>query len=277
MPLLYSNAELLELMKQFYILTGIRIILFDDEYSEILAYPADKSSFCTCMREIPEFDNLCRKSDRESFMKCRKLNSFTVYKCHAGLIEAIAPISENNVVIGYIMFGQITDNKNKDDFLKEITEYAAGYTDKDITEEAKKIKYKKPKQVAAASKILEACTSYIMLKEMIKPSKKRLINNIDEFVEAHINEQIKINRLCSELHISRTRLYEATAKYTGGGIAGYIQKKKMAKAKKLLTDSELSISDIASATGFDDYNYFLKVFKKHYGISPKKLRKTSEN
>lgn len=36
--------------------------------------------------------------------------------------------------------------------------------------------------------------------------------------------------------------------------------------------TDMPISDIADSVGFSDYNYFLRVFKKHYGISPKKMK-----
>ena len=54
----------------------------------------------------------------------------------------------------------------------------------------------------------------------------------------------------------------------------YIKIKRLNKAKELVTGTSMSVSEISDKTGFSDYNYFLRVFKKHYGISPKKMRKT---
>ena len=44
-------------------------------------------------------------------------------------------------------------------------------------------------------------------------------------------------------------------------------------AKELLEDETLSIEQIAEQTGYNDYFYFTKVFKKTLGISPSKYRK----
>ena len=89
-----------------------------------------------------------------------------------------------------------------------------------------------------------------------------------------MHERIYVEDICRALDISRTQLYEETKQYTNGGIASFIKIKRLNKAKELVTGTSMSVSEISDKTGFSDYNYFLRVFKKHYGISPKKMRKT---
>ena len=60
-----------------------------------------------------------------------------------------------------------------------------------------------------------------------------------------------------------------------GGVAAFIRKKRLSHAKKLLLTTNLSTTEIADASGFSDYNYFLRLFKKEYGISSKKMRDKS--
>ena len=278
MAIILYNQELLELMKQFYVLTGIRPVLFDDNYNEIISYPMGSTSFCSYMRSVPEFDTLCRHSDRESFRQCRKTKSLTVYHCHAGLIEATAPLmDEKGIIIGYVMFGQITDNKNKNQLVDSLCEMCSNYTtDSSIREKAQKIKYKSNKQILAAAKILDACTSYILHRELVKPAKKQLLERIDKYIDEHLNEKITVDILCNEFSISRTRLYELMGKQISGGIAAFIKQKRLTAAKDLLKNTDIPISEVAYATGFDDYSYFLRVFKKQYNISPRKMRNSGE-
>ena len=275
MPSFFYNNDLPELMENFYTLTGIRIVLFDSEFNEILSFPSNEVSFCSLLRTDKKFDALCKESDKFSFEKCRKTHSLCIYKCHAGLIEATAPIMQNNAIIGYIMFGQITDIKDKDavyNFVDNLCQkYPLSVT---IPNKLKKIKYKSSKQIIATSKILDACTSYIMLKEMIKAQNEQLIEMISNYVDIHMHERIYVEDICRALDISRTQLYEETKQYTNGGIASFIKIKRLNKAKELVTGTSMSVSEISDKTGFSDYNYFLRVFKKHYGISPKKMRKT---
>lgn len=52
--------------------------------------------------------------------------------------------------------------------------------------------------------------------------------------------------------------------------------RRVAEYMRLLTESELPISEISSFVGYSDNNYFIKVFRRHYGMTPgdyRKLRK----
>lgn len=261
-------------MKNFYTLTGIRIVLFDEDYNEIFAYPKDCLPYCNCMRQNDEFYGQCRKSDNMSFETCKKTGILTMYKCHAGLIEATSPIMHNNAIIGYVMFGQVSDSKDKDNFKSSLITLAKkyGFTDEAV-EIVKKVKFKSKNQLVAASKILEACTSYILLKEIVKPSRIELFTSIDEYITEHLAEDISVNLLCRKFNISRTSLYELYKQYVPGGIASHIKSKRLQKAKELLLTTDLSATEISRTIGFSDYNYFLMSFKKHFGVSTKTIRK----
>jgi len=274
MPLLLYNKEFTELLENFYTLTGIRIVLFDESYTELISYPSDTVTFCSTMRKNPSFCKECAISDKKSFEKAKDTKTLTVFTCHAGLTEATVPIIENGKIIGYMMFGQITAEKNKDLFFQQLKDICNTYgTDQDIDELIKKIKYKNKKQIHAASKILEACTSYIQYKEMVYLSKKHLVDLLEEYINKHISENITVESLCKEFNMSRTSLYEQAKLYVSGGIATFIRQKRLNHAKHLLRTTEMSVSEVAHASGFTDYNYFLRLFKRNFGISPKKFSK----
>ena len=259
-------------MENFYTLTKIRIVLFDSAFNEILSYPSGGHSFCSLMRTNAAFDALCKNSDRISFEKCCKTHALCVYKCHAGLIEATSPIIQNGAIIGYIMFGQITDIKDKDEADSFVNTLLKDYPlSVPMPGKLKKLKYKSQKQIFAAARILDACTSYIILKGMITPQSEHILELLSNYVDMHLSEAITVDDLCKAFNISRTRLYEETKQYTNG-IASFIRLKKLAKAKELILKTDMSISAVSDSVGFSDYNYFLRVFKKHYGVSPKKMK-----
>lgn len=272
MPVKFEIKELHDLMKNFYILTGIRIVILDESYREIVSYPEGNIPFCAYMRQNPAFETLCQQSDRESFEKCRKTQRLNMYSCHAGLIEASMPIMENGAIIGYIMFGQIANKKDKDSFLQDLSGKCAGYGIPVPKEKIEKIRYKSNQQLVAAANILETCTSYILQKNLIKPSRIQLFNMVDQYITEHMDDNITVESLCETFNISRTRLYTAMKPYVNGGIAAYIRKKRLELAKELLKTTDMGISEICDRVGFSDYNYFLRAFKKQYGLSPKKMK-----
>lgn len=276
MPLKFDTHELADLMKNFYTLTGIRIVLFDENYNEIYAYPKECLPFCHLMRRDANFYKQCCESDKTSFEICRKTGELTMYKCHANLIEATSPIMDNGSIIGYIMFGQVSGSKDKEEFRNGLLELSRMYgnCDDDLI---RKVKFKSEKQLVAASKILEACTSYIMLKEIITPSRIELFSAIDEYITNHLSENIGVTTICKEFFISRTRLYALCKRYIPMGISSYIKTKRLSKAKELLQTTDMSVGDVSRAVGFSDYNYFLKSFKKQFGVQTKNVRKNRED
>ncbi len=274
MSLLFRDTELMELMQDFYVLTGIRTVLFDADFIELAAYPKGEHSFCHCMRRDPEFLERCHRSDRQAFEKCRQKGELQIFTCHAGLVEACAPIKSNGKIMGYLMLGRITDIKSKDELLVRVFERCGEYKiPRDYDEKIRKIKYRNEKQIQAAAKILDACCEYVRLRELVHPSGKQLIDSLERYVDLHIREDINIESLCRELNVSRTRLYETVSPYINGGIAAYIKNRRLEYAKELLKTTEMTIPEISDACGFADYNYFLRLFKQKYGMSTKQMRK----
>lgn len=278
MSLFFQKKELSELMQSFYLLTGIKIVLFDKDYKEIVSYPDDRVTFCMYMRQNEDFDKKCRDCDNEYCSKCAGTKTLQIYKCHAGLTEAVMPITKNNRIIGYMIFGQIHDNKNKAEFEKKMKLLVEEYgSEENLEKSIKKIRYKTQSQIFAAATILKACVEYIQIKELVRSSEKLITAKIEKFIDEHIDEDLTVRRICDEFNIKRTRLYELMEPYTDHGIASYIKSKRLQKAKELLLTTDLSVSEIANRVGFLDYNYFLRIFKKSYGISPKKMKNSFMN
>ena len=76
----------------------------------------------------------------------------------------------------------------------------------------------------------------------------------------------------TKFEIGKTQLYEIAKQNYGTGIAEHIRLLKIEKAKQLLEDNNLPLVEIASRCGFKDYNYFITVFKRVVGVSPKKYQ-----
>lgn len=65
----------------FYMLSGIKFVLFDTEFNEILSYPSEHCAFCKLMRSHTKTRRKCNYADRHSFRECEKQNSLIIYKC----------------------------------------------------------------------------------------------------------------------------------------------------------------------------------------------------
>lgn len=270
MNLKLNTEELKKVMELFYTLSGIRPVLFDKDYTEIFAYPSEKCSFCCAVSGNPELDVHCKESNRRAFEECRRRNDVYIYKCHAGLTEAAMPLKDGSRIIGYVMFGQITDIKDK----SELNEFTEKINEKyNLSCTASGIRYRNKKQIAAAASLLEICTNYILLKEMVAVQNTFVTEKAKEYIETHLSEDIRIQDICASANVSRTQLYESFSRDTGTGISAYIRKRRLTRARELLQNTGISVSETADIVGFADYNYFSRVYKKEFGISPHKTRK----
>ena len=262
-------------MESFYTLTNIRFVLFDKDFNEVISYPSNNCDFCKLMKGCQKTRRKCNYADKRAFAKCEKANSLILYKCHAGLVEAIMPLHENEKTVGYLMFGQITDNLDKTDLYEKISFWCNSYNfDANTLKSAiNKITCKTNVEIKAAAKIMEACTSYIIFKEFIMPKNDKILEAAKTYIEARLHEDIQIEKLCLELNIGRTKLYEIFRNEFNMGISKYILIRRLHKAKKLLKTTQLTIPEISNKVGFADYNYFSRVYKKQYKKSPKYYRK----
>ena len=263
-----------EMMRAVYTLTGIRFVLFDTAFQKVLAYPEEDCAFCKLMKNCAKTRRKCRYADRRSFEICKEKGAAVTYTCHAGLVESVVPLSENNNTIGYLMFGQVTDREDKTPLFAAMATWVAdGIDAKELDRAILDIPCKTTAEIEAAVRIMEACTSYILYKELMQPQSSKYIEEAKAYIEEHLAEPIDPNHLCEALGVGRTKLYEIFKSELGTGISQYVLRRRMHRAKKLLRTTELPIKDIADMVGFEDYNYFGRVFKKTYGRSAKSYRK----
>lgn len=173
------------------------------------------------------------------------------------------------------MFGQVSDVKDRHERLLKLAEYCEkiGVDSKSGILAASKIPYKDNETVLAATKLMEACAGYILLRELITPENSKIVQSVKEFTENNIQNNFGIDELCVELNLSRTKLYEAFKNETTLGVSAYIREIRLKKARELLKTTDLPVSRVAEEVGFYDYNYFSRIYKKQYGKSPKSYRK----
>jgi len=271
-----SSNEILGLFVSFYTMTNIKIVLFDSDFKKIIGYPETDCPFCSLMQLNELTKNKCLQSNNSSFIKAKSSHAISIYKCHAGLIEATSPVVDGQgITRGYLMFGQITSNTNKDEFRNSIRKYLDDnnivYDKEDLS--LFNIKYKTQKQIVASSKILEMCTMYLITKDLVKLQKQTFIQNLNEFIDLNLQNNLSIETLMRHFQLTRNALYNASKEYISIGIAEYIKLRRVEKAKQLLKDTNLKVIEISQKVGFADYNYFCRTFKHYVGISAKKFRK----
>ncbi len=102
--------------------------------------------------------------------------------------------------------------------------------------------------------------------------RERYVRKVKNYVTKMASNPIPVSRLAGYCGLDRHYLCRIFKKETGQTLQGYVLGYKMDRAKELLLSSSLSVGDIARSVGYADVYNFSKLFKKHFGASPKKLR-----
>ena len=92
------------------------------------------------------------------------------------------------------------------------------------------------------------------------------------YVQTHLGEKISLTEVATHLHLNSSYFSRMYKKETGEGFVEYVTRVKMEKAIELLDHSFKSAEQIAYELGFESKSYFLKTFKKFYGVSPKSYK-----
>lgn len=111
----------------------------------------------------------------------------------------------------------------------------------------------------------------ISVKETIQ-TENPVIQNIKAYIEKNYMSDISLSGLASTFYLSKEHLSRLFKKETGQNLFSYIMELKLEEAKRLLTETDRTLDDIAFSLGFSNGNYFSKVFKKNIGISPNNYR-----
>ena len=98
-----------------------------------------------------------------------------------------------------------------------------------------------------------------------------LYQQITEYIEEHLDENLSLDSLAEEFYVSKYHIAHVFKDRLGMSIHQYITKKRLALCKEAFL-GKASITEIYQTYGFGDYSSFYRAFKKEYGISPKDYR-----
>lgn len=105
------------------------------------------------------------------------------------------------------------------------------------------------------------------------PSKNsELVKKSMLYISEHFNEPITLEDVASHVHLHPSYFSTMFKQSTGSSFKEYLNMVRIEESKRLLSNTDFSIIDIAVAVGFEDQSYFSKVFKKYTGLTPKQYR-----
>lgn len=106
-----------------------------------------------------------------------------------------------------------------------------------------------------------------------KSKRSRMIQAVLERVNKDENYRVTLKEIAGEMQVGYAHLSTAFREEMGCGFSSYLIGRRMERARILLEDPSLRISDVAHKLGYEEPNLFSRDYKRFYGESPKKQRK----
>ena len=104
------------------------------------------------------------------------------------------------------------------------------------------------------------------------PPQQDYVEKIKRYIEYRYAEDVKVSELAEHCGLNRSYMTKCFTEDTGLSPKEYLMQYRMKKAKELLKNSELPVSNVAYTVGYSDPLAFSKMFRKREGVSPLEYR-----
>ena len=274
----FALEPIRRLLMDFYRVTGHQLGIFDVEGNAVLRCPAQFHLFCRMIQSTAEGRRRCMHCDRQAFRTAQKTGELCTYRCHAGLLEVCAPVTDGGEVISYLMFGHLLDRRSPEQQWEQTRAGCESFcTDLGALREAfDTLQRVDPEYITALSNILRTCVGYIQLQQLVRPRRTDIWESLQSYLAQHLTEKLEIEQIAENFSISVSTLSRVVQQHTGMTAGKWILSERMALAKQYLCNTSLPVAEISAKCGIPDYNYFSRLFRRENGCSPRAFREKNK-
>lgn len=186
-------------------------------------------------------------------------------------LAAYAPSEQERTQV-YYLFRQTVSNANE-----------AIFNDKKKSEEGSALSMPEFHQASDVNKLMnELMLIAIRLCETVsnhrKSNNEKLKEDMLAFIDTHLADSaLSASGIADQLMISEKYVYAFVKEQTGKSLSKYIEEKRVAKAERLLLETDAPNSSVLKECGFGSENTFYRAFSKKHGVSPAVWRKNHGN
>lgn len=263
-------SKLEELLKSFYQISGMEIIIIDNNFHTLLSVTHSFNHFCSEIHQCSECTEACKKSDNYYFNISKKEQRLIKYTCPFGLFTFLSPIKKDGEVVAALVMAPAIEEKDDSDIIP-LSAANSLIPDIDVNEFKKLIKriphYTREK-LNAFSELLLLLTNTIERENLLETSRMSIAALTKSYIDNNLSRKITLADISWNLHYSTVTITTKFKKEYGISIMNYIINERMKLAEKLLKNKTHTVTSVAQACGFSDVEYFSRAFKKFHGTSP---------
>ena len=239
----------------------------------------NENDFCALMAQKSRSCGICLQVQQE--LSETALNEPHTVRCPVGLSDTVVPVRLGEQLIGFLQTGQVFRKKPTPAQFERVLQLMSEWG---VQEDTKKLeaayfgaRVLSPKQYDSVVKLLSIFAQHLsmvsnqvlMHQEHAEPP---VITRAKEFILEHQSEDLSLGQVAKAVNTSTFYFCKMFKKVTGINFTDYLSRVRIEKAKNLLLNPSLRISEIAFEVGFQSLTHFNRVFKRIIGQSPTQYR-----
>lgn len=218
----------------------------------------------------------------------RSKSVMDIYRLENELYEQIIAVKRGKIHESLIMLSKKVDMTNKGSIRQNRAYFSYLWRGIDryifqVTGRRKSIKEKnemdiKLEKAKDINRLIEISEQFIYIYSSSlslyqKKGYSRLTERAKEYIKENIADEISLEKISEELGYSSTHFSKTFKKVEGINFKKYVMKMRMEMAKSLFLQGQYNVSEVSMKVGYQNANYFSKVFYKYYGILPREFVK----
>lgn len=287
-PVAFEDLVRLPLIREFEAAfckaTGVSLrVVPPDQPKPHLTPEASGNPFCALVGSTPTGCAACLETEvRAQRNAARKLASQQIY-CFAGLTVVAVPVIVGGQHVATLLSGQVFRREPTERDFGMVVKMLGGGPNGEWVKKARKAYFETPVVTAdrfqAILQLLNLFAQYLAdhaSRQALACSETEpaAVARAKQFVQSHAEEAFSLAQVVQHVHVDRFYFCKLFKKATGMTLTEYVARVRVEKAKLLLADPSLRISEVVFAAGFGSIPRFNSVFKRHVGTTPTEYRAT---
>jgi AraC-like DNA-binding protein/ligand-binding sensor protein len=239
-----------------------------------------ENPFCAIMAQANRTCAACLEIQHRAVEGAK--NGPETVTCFAGLCDTAVPIKLGEKTIGFLQTGQVAVEEAPSEaqfsrITRQIVEWGSQTDLKQIKEAYFNSKVLSRSQYAGVVRLLvifgkhlSLVANQIALREA--DSESPLVRRARAYIAGHLEDPVSLDEIAKAMHVSTFYFCKMFKKATGLTFTDYLGRVRVEKAKSLLLNPHLRVSEIAYMVGFQSLTHFNRVFRHLTGESPSHFR-----
>ncbi|HAV13403.1 MAG TPA: AraC family transcriptional regulator [Opitutae bacterium] len=266
--------------KAFYEATGLPLAIRPAKaYDNALRETPGENPFCAILARTNAGCANCLKMQEELEVKAG-LEPRSLH-CFAGLCDSAVPIRVGDELIAFLQTGQILLHQpNQEEFsrtTKQLLAWGSQVNLKALEEAYFQTKVFDEGQYGAMLRLLSTFAEHLAtisnsIETEAAAEEPKLVSNAKRYIKQRYSEKISLDEAAHAVNASTRHFCKVFKEATGITFTDYLARVRVEKAKNMLQNPHLRVSEIAFETGFESISQFNRSFKRVTGKTPTQFR-----